>query len=189
MEVRFVSTNLGPGESGVCAEPVSRQDRVSLSTEANMRFPRYSRRRLGIAFAAAFLVWLSLDFIRDKRSKPVTPQPVNSPVALDSVSAGFLAPAPDAPKPIRAELITRLKPGMTRTEVEDLVGTPAWHDTNPAIIERDRVMYHTTYEADLEPPSTVRPIQRSPSPPPPRGRGIAVRCDQTGPSAPRRPVS
>jgi hypothetical protein len=58
-----------------------------------------------------------------------------------------------------ARVLHKLKPGMTRTEVEGLVGRPAPHDVHPATVADGRVTYRACYEADLEPPSTVRPIR------------------------------
>jgi hypothetical protein len=64
-----------------------------------------------------------------------------------------------------AQSLSKLKPGMTRAAVEELVGVPSAQDTYPATVADGRVIYHTTYEADLEPPATVRPI-RIPRPQP-----------------------
>ncbi|MBP3958635.1 hypothetical protein J8F10_25590 [Gemmata sp. G18] len=50
---------------------------------------------------------------------------------------------------------------MTRTEVEGLVGAPVPSDIHPATITGGKVTYHTAYEADLEPPATVRPIRHT----------------------------
>lgn len=137
-----------------------------------MRLLRFVRKHpialLGI-FAIAFIAWLWRD------SFPATDPPLNGDPKLVSVEAPplvrFLPAPPDAevppPKPPQntAQALLKLKPGMTRVEVEGLVGLPEATDIQPATIADGRVTYQTSYEADLELPPTVRPI-RSPRPMP-----------------------
>jgi hypothetical protein len=61
-----------------------------------------------------------------------------------------------------AQVLAKLKPGMTRAEVEGVLGTPGPQDIHPATISDGIVTYNTTYTADLGPPATVRPIRPHP---------------------------
>jgi hypothetical protein len=89
-----------------------------------------------------------------------------------------------------AQVLPKLKPGMTRAEVEVLVGLPAPDDIHPATVSEGRVIYHMSYEADLEPTTTVRPIRPyKPMPmgrdPPPNPRTFVVlEFDATKPGHP-----
>src|SRR5690349_13718788 len=121
-----------------------------------MRLLHFVRRHpialLGL-FAVAFAVWVCRDFL------PTDPPPRTPPADLSSVKID--APDPDwtAPprripmppgiedqlkaKPGTAQALSKLKPGMTRVEVEGLVGTPAPNDILPATVADGRVTYQT----------------------------------------------
>jgi hypothetical protein len=127
--------------------------------------------------AAAFLTWVLWDAgvappkVQGPQGKPIEPQE-EPPVALDDLPVRRLPLPPGVERKPRpnphdtAQLLPKLKPGMTRTEVEGLVGLPAAEDIHPALVLDGRVTYFTAYEADLEAPATVRPI-RTPRPPAP----------------------
>jgi hypothetical protein len=132
-----------------------------------MRFVRFIRRHpialLGV-FAVAFIVWLWRD------SLPIA-QP-NDTVSSEPPEAAPQFFAVEAPVPRRLppppgvegkgkpapQALSKLKPGMTRAEVEELVGAPAPQDIHPVTVADGRVTYKTAYEADFGPPATVRPI-------------------------------
>lgn len=71
---------------------------------------------------------------------------------------------PDRPTPklseVRPELFPRLKPGMSRAEVEGLLGPPLADLIRPVAETDGRLTYHTTYPVttDAMPLNTVRPI-------------------------------
>jgi hypothetical protein len=129
-----------------------------------MRFLRLIRRHplalLG-AIAVAFVVWLWRDALPTRQADlteaethvPRSPRRVLPPPAEHGVVSDLLPPSDAAPK------LAKLKPGMSRAEVEQLVGPPAAHHVSPATVADGRVTYHTAYEADFGPPPTVRPIQ------------------------------
>jgi hypothetical protein len=133
-----------------------------------MRLLRFVRRHpiaVLSVIALAFVVWVWRDAFRgppvvapvaqvDGEEGPFLPPP-KLPVKKRFTNGDHVPPAPHG----TVQVFSKLKPGMTRTEVEDLVGTPASKDIHPATIIDGRVTYHTTYEADLGPPPTVRPIR------------------------------
>jgi hypothetical protein len=167
-----------------------------------MRVVRFIRRHpialLGL-FAIAFIVWLWRD------SLPVA-QPVLEPgdSRLPSVQGPILRralPLPPGATPDPAKLhvplgkgtvqaLAKLKPGMTRAEVEQLVGTPAPEDILPATVSGGKVTYFTAYDADLGPLSTVRPItphRSHPKEPPPGPKErtlVTLEFDATKPGHP-----
>jgi hypothetical protein len=160
-----------------------------------MRLFRFARRHplalLG-AIAIAFVTWIWWDALPNRPGAPpeaethvpnpglrMLPQPTDLLVVSD-----LPLPADTAPK------LAKLKPGMSRAEVERLVGPPAAHDVSPATIADGRVTYHTAYDADFGPPRTVRPIHPNPRPPfareaEPAGRmRVTLEFDATKPGHP-----
>ena len=130
-----------------------------------MRLLRLVRRHpialLGV-FAAAFVVWLWRDSlpvnpqvmtVEGPPRPPLQPRPFPAPPNFDELEAGKPTPQDTA------QVLSKLKPGMTRAEVEGLVGLPADGDIHPATVADGRVTYHTSYEADLGPAPTVRPTR------------------------------
>jgi hypothetical protein len=62
--------------------------------------------------------------------------------------------------PVSVEMLPKLKPGMTRIEVEWLLGPPAPDQLQPVIQTNGCPTYCTAYELiDSEIPMTIRPIQ------------------------------
>jgi hypothetical protein len=131
---------------------------------------------LGI-LGAAFLTWVlwgsrvTSPTVRKPQDSPLESQPTPGS-ALDDDLPRRRLPLPPGVEPKSklnpqdtAQKLQKLKPGMTRTEVEVLVGVPAAEDIHPALVLDGRVTYFTAYEADLASPATVRPI-RTPRPQP-----------------------
>jgi len=120
--------------------------------------------------AAAFAVWVWADVFRNhqrneqKQTQEPIPPTLIDPSPLRPVHAVADRASPhengDLPTPQTvAQRLPKLKLGMTRTEVERLVGVPIPQDIHPASATGGKITYRMSYEADLEPPSTVRPIR------------------------------
>ncbi len=141
-----------------------------------MRLLRFVRQRpiaLLSVFAVAFVVWLWRDSVSPPPAGAV-PKLELKTVAVSVTDADWVPPRRLPPGvevtangKAPAQALSKLKPGMTRAEVEGLVGVPLPIDISPVTVADGRVTYHTTYEADPEPPPTVRRI-RTPRVPPPR---------------------
>jgi hypothetical protein len=136
--------------------------------------------------ALAFVAWLWRDAIA-----PPAEQPAAGEVPQLAAPAPRRLPRPpDLPgeklTPTQ-QVFSQLKPGMTRAEVEGLVGVPAPANIHPATVSDGRVTYSTSYEVDFAPP-TVRPIphHRLPVPPPPPGPRavVTLQFDATKPGHP-----
>lgn len=127
-----------------------------------LRFLRRNPLLVLAAFAAAFAFWVWQDSTTDppvvETTAPLRAVPQMMTAAL--IDGEVFNPVPQS----TAHALPRLRPGMTRTEVEGLVGPAAADDISPAVVAGGRVTYHMAYEADLGPPSTVRPVK------PPRAR-------------------
>ncbi len=119
----------------------------------------------------AFVVWVWQTAFRTDEPRIAGPQPnelslANMPQAMtddqipDNVTVPLDRDKRGKPNPREtAQELPKLKPGMTRVEVEGLVGIPAPQDTHPATVSGARVTYRTSYEADLELPTTIRPFR------------------------------
>jgi hypothetical protein len=139
---------------------------------------------------AAFAVWLwahqsELPPPGDEQGPPPTLSQVPPRVVSKKPFPGA-APLTRPNPSDTAQVLPKLKPGMTRAEVEELVGVPAAQDILPATVVDGKVRYCTTYEADLEPPPTVRPIRTAHGRPPrPSARTVvALEFDATKPGHP-----
>lgn len=142
------------------------------------------------AFVVAFAVWVLSDSTGPRESvAPAAPVDVPGDVQRQRF---IPLPVEDGGEPVRvtpqgtAQALPKLKPGMTRTEVEGLVGAPVAGNIYPATVHDGRVTYHTQYEADLAPPATVRPIGRTrplPQPAAPRAL-VTLEFDATKPGHP-----
>lgn len=136
-----------------------------------MRLLRLTRRHplalLGV-IAVAFVGWIWWDALPESDSSlaPLTqrgePGPSRTrdlpkPFAVMEIGASIEEGPGPAPDP--TNVLTKLKPGMTRSEVERLVGAPAAEHVYPATIAEGRVTYQAAYEADFGPAPTVRPIR------------------------------
>lgn len=138
-----------------------------------MRLFKFLRRHplaiLG-ALALGFVAWLWRDafdqqgwrdpevanfvIVSGPPAPPQLPAPPPGPVDFGQPTEA-LRPNPRG----TAQGLSKLKPGMTRAEVEVLVGAPAPDHIHPATVADGQVTYSTSYEADLGPAPTVRPIR------------------------------
>jgi hypothetical protein len=147
------------------------------------------------AGALAFAAWLYFD-TGGTSSDPSLVSPAINPTSgatirrrlpmLDEGGTDRAEKARPTPRET-AQVLPKLKPGMTRAEVEGLVGVPDARDIHPVQVFEGRVIYHTTYEIDLDPPQTVRPIRPMPKTPKavPRDRTlITLEFDATQPGHP-----
>jgi hypothetical protein len=99
----------------------------------------------------AFLVWLWRDAVAAPLPTLGAAEP--APVLAVLTEPMHVAPPPvirPAPREV-AQVLSQLKTGMTRAEVEVLVGVPEANDIQPATVSGGRVTYRTCYEAELEP--------------------------------------
>lgn len=111
---------------------------------------------LGIV-AVAFVGWVWWDALPARDPKG----PENSDLLTLRTNVLMAIPEDAEPKPVEPTRgIPKLKPGMTRAEVEKLVGGPVENHVSPATVTDGRVTYHAAYEADFGPAATVRPIPR-----------------------------
>lgn len=151
-----------------------------------MRFIRFTRRHpiaLLAVIAVAFVAWVWWDALPREVDPTLAEAPwpapprrtLPRPVAVADTVAEFSLPPETGP------MLAKLKPGMSRAEVEKLVGAPAAHNVSPATVHDGRVTYHTAYEADFGPAPTVRPIHSGPRLPTPAGPAApAVAREQAG---------
>jgi hypothetical protein len=129
-----------------------------------MRFLRFAGRHplalLGVS-AVAFICWIWWDAFATRQPEPNFAE-APAPVDANELRRRLQLQPPDGPVELPAQDPTKglgkVKPGMTRAEVEKLVGAPATADVSPATVTDGRVTYHALYEADLGPLPTVRPV-------------------------------
>lgn len=154
---------------------------------------RYPLIVLGL-FVLAFVVWLSRatnpagpppldeESIKMAQSDPDWPPRKRLPATPPGIPMTRELPHPGEPHPL-----SKIKPGMTRAEVEELVGAPAPNDIHPVKVVDGKVTYHTTYEADLGPLPTVRPVTPRPkdrNPAPNAKTLVTLEYDATKPGHP-----
>jgi hypothetical protein len=112
------------------------------------------------AMAAALFSWVVLDYLVSRnKSETATPIP-------DKQVKKFDHQPPEPPmlpfqiRPVLAEMLPKVKPGMTRVEVERLIGPPKPDQIQAVTESNGRLTYLTSYdleEANL--PRTIRPIK------------------------------
>ena len=97
-------------------------------------------------------------------------------------------PGHEQPAPVPVSVLPKLKAGMTRSQVEELLGLPAPDQVQPVTLGDGRLTYRTAYElAELDLPPTVRPIQprpRVPAPPRDPSSVVALEFDASRPGHP-----
>jgi hypothetical protein len=152
--------------------------------------------------AVAFLGWVWRDAYLGPQPAKVPGKEIAliGPPTTDMPDIGIPPRRPLPPRPIpqlppdqrgaptNFEVLQQLKPGMTRAQVEEIVGAPAANDIHPVTIADGKATYHTTYEADLGAPPTVRPIETiKPIPkahPGPARNKVTLEFDATQPGHP-----
>ena len=125
--------------------------------------------------ALAFVSWVWWDALPDAAERP----PANG-MTRTLPQPTVMAISAEAPPFVTA--LPKLKPGMLRAEVEQLVGAPS--DTHPVTVTGDRATYHTAYDADFGAPHTVRPILPRRKPSGDRGAVVSLEFDATRPGHP-----
>jgi hypothetical protein len=124
---------------------------------------------------------------------PVDPQRHGPPVPPEQISTSAVElplppPLPTA-RAVPADLLPKIKPGMTRVEVEVVLGPPTSESLHPAFLaDNGRLTYRMAYDiAEPDAPATVRPIGRParvlPRPVEPRTQ-VALEFDASQPGHP-----
>jgi hypothetical protein len=108
----------------------------------------------------AFIAWVWHDAVTPRVAALERPEVL--PVQLEA----SLAPPPEVqfqPTPPEiAQAIPKLRTGLTRAEVEGIIGTPAPTNIHPAIVSATRGTYFMCYEVELEPDAAELPAQPKP---------------------------
>jgi hypothetical protein len=144
---------------------------------------------IGVA-SAAFAAWVLSDFSNPKSAQhsqsgdvQVTMMPIESPLLVQQDRS-------QGPSIVTSEHVPQLKPGMTRTEVEAIIGFPPADLVSPVSEVDGRMTYTAAYLANLDPgPAPIRgPIpatRRMPPPPNNIARSmIALEFDASKPGHP-----
>jgi hypothetical protein len=121
------------------------------------------------AFCVALGVWVWCDSAPNHQPRVVGAQPSEPDSAQVCPNAGLDDERPFCGGEERAkpnpqnttQILSKLKPGMLRTEVEALAGVPATQNIHPATITDGQVRYQVTYEADFQPVPLVRVLSAS----------------------------
>jgi hypothetical protein len=132
----------------------------------------------------ALVAWVAVDLMTSAPKKRVGDQAASDDEVPPLVISGHTLRVPPAPIPddegvglgvgltdapsIPLAVLPKLKPGMSRAQVETLVGLPAPERIHPVTASDGRLTYRTAYDlagADL--PMTVRPIRPQPRIPQP----------------------
>jgi hypothetical protein len=108
------------------------------------------------------IAWVAVDLARPAPKKSRLPdsafadlpEQTNEP---DAIRAEVRRPI-RGQVPVSVEVLPMLKRGMTRVEVESLIGAPAADHVHPVTASEGRMTYRIAYEFDdIGPPSTIRP--------------------------------
>jgi hypothetical protein len=115
--------------------------------------------------ATALIIWIAMDLLPSGT-------PTNGPKVVSnpppSISPPTIPPPPPKPgkfvqrppMPVTVEMLPKLKVGMTRIEVERLLGPPAEDQLQPVTQTNGGPTYCTAYELiESEIPMTIRPIR------------------------------
>jgi hypothetical protein len=108
----------------------------------------------------------------DESSNPGDDFPLPRHFAKPAIDLSDDAPMALAPENsvVSSAILPRVKPGMTRVEVERFLGPPTPDQIHPVTLNNGRMTYSTAYELDdIGPPMTIRPIhsrvRKFPQPP------------------------
>ena len=128
--------------------------------------------------------WIAAEFLN-----PAPPCPVASsgPVPVRATMTRILPPPPTTDQTVSLAVLPKLRLGMTRVEVETLIGTPPAEAVQPVTLTDGRFRYRAAYDlGEPDPPATIRPIRRfhvPPPPPEPQAR-VALEFDASQPGHP-----
>lgn len=125
---------------------------------------------LGVA-VAAFAGWVLSDYSKARPDSQTSR--AQNPEAIGMISVEAPPPVPDnrppGPSVVTSEQVPQLKPGMTRSEVEAIIGQPPADLVSPVSEVEGRMTYTAAYLANLDPgPAPIRgpmPGRRVPPPP------------------------
>ena len=144
---------------------------------------------------SALITWVAIDLIKPPAPREAVMAPGQN--EADVTQQRYSAMTDEGPTQgvvpgnpaVSVSLLPRLRPGMTRVEVEGLLGPPTADRVQPVTLADGRLRYRTTYELDdLGAPMTVRPIRpRRPLPLPPSTEPrsqIALEFDASQPGHP-----
>lgn len=110
--------------------------------------------------AVALIAWVAVDLFPSQ-----SPVPNLDPAAFPpSKIKKFLPSPPEEPShhaaSVSVGMLSKVKPGMTRIEVEQILGPPAPDQLQPVTQTNGGLTYCTAYELiNSELPTTIRPIQ------------------------------
>ena len=111
---------------------------------------------------ATILGWVASGLL----NPPPVPPPPGPKLALRPLPVPVLdglegAVPIDGERPVPVEALPKLRPGMTRAEVEKVLGPPGPGGLHPVTVSEGRLTYRTAYElAEPDLPATVRLIVR-----------------------------
>ena len=124
------------------------------------------------AAAVGFGAWVVWDAVTPRQEgAALRPDRPGGAEALDPADLlGPIVPGPrqvrNLPRPgvVTADLIPRLRPGMTRSAVEDLIGPPPADQLQPVQNVDGRLTYRASYPASLGPAIPLPPGAAAPGP-------------------------
>src|SRR5205807_6792791 len=112
----------------------------------------------GVA-AAAFIGWVVSDYSNprtDPQPRIVNPEAARLSVADSDIQSDRLK-VPQGPSVVTSDQVPQLKPGMTRSEVEAIIGLPPADMVSPVTEVDGRMTYKAAYLANLDPgPAPIR---------------------------------
>lgn len=112
----------------------------------------------------AMIAWVSVDLARPPKSGVKKADGLDD-VVLAAPILGIQSPpipAGESNAGVLAASLQKLRPGMTRLEVERLLGIPAGDRVEPVTSSDGRLTYRTAYELAESSPMTIRPIRPLP---------------------------
>jgi hypothetical protein len=114
---------------------------------------------LGV-MAAALFTWVVLDYLAATNKSETVTQISNTKLKKFNHE---LPEPPSLPLPVRpssVDMLPKVKPGMTRVEVERLIGPPKPDQIQAVTETNGRLTYCTAYELEeAKAPMTIRPIK------------------------------
>jgi hypothetical protein len=113
------------------------------------------------AMSAVLFGWIFLESQTPSKSRLNTGDPIpNSKVRKLELHPSEPPRLPVQVRPVAAEILSKVKPGMTRVEVERLIGLPSPDQIQAVTETNGRLTYRTAYELEeVNLPMTIRPIQ------------------------------